>query len=74
MRKGELGEFQIYFRKILLHEQSFDGFDSFRFALVAEKFEKMSKMKLLSLFSWQHFSPSNNASSDFLYPLHDDVN
>jgi len=34
----------------------------------------MDKMKLLSTFSWQHFSPSNDARSDFLYLLRDNMN
>jgi len=31
-------------------------------------------MKLQNLFSWQHFSPSNDARLDFLYLLRDDMN
>jgi len=46
--KGELGEFQIYFRKILLHQQNFWWFRFFLIRLGYQKFQKMSKMKLLS--------------------------
>jgi len=31
-------------------------------------------MKLLSTFQLAHFSPSNDARSDFLYLLRDDMN
>jgi len=49
--KGELGELWFYFRKI--HPEStkiFGDLGSFYFALIAEKFEKWTKMKLLSTF------------------------
>jgi len=42
--KGELGEVEFYFRKIPLHQQKF------LVVSVAEKFEKWTKMKLLSTF------------------------
>jgi len=46
--KGELGEFQIYFKKLgtLASTKTFGGFSSFVFALLAEKFETMFKMTL----------------------------
>jgi len=48
--KGELGEFQIYFKKDTpASTKIFVDLGSFQFA-VAEKFEKMPKMKLLSSF------------------------
>jgi len=50
--KRELGEFQIYFIKIPLHQQKFLVVSvlSNSPCLVAENLEKMSEMKLLSSF------------------------
>jgi len=50
--KGELGELQIYFRKILLHQQKFLMVSAFfLIRLVAEKFEKNVQNKTTKLFS-----------------------
>jgi len=46
--KGELGVNQFYFRKIPWMNKKFWWFRFFLFRLGADKFEKMSKMKLLS--------------------------
>jgi len=41
--------------------------------LVAENFEKMTQMKLLSSFSWQHVFIATVQAS-ILYLLRDDIN
>jgi len=69
--KGELGELEFYFRKIPLHQQNF---------LVVSvpwlpRNLKMDQNEVTKHFSVGNaFRQDNDASSDFLYLLRDDVN
>jgi len=79
--KAEQAVFQFYFKKTPLHQQHFLIISFFYFALVAEKFEKMSKMKLLSSFQLATLladvsikTVQATAHRIFLYMLRDDMN
>jgi len=73
--KGKLGELQLYFRKLPLHQQNFLVVSVLSNSpWVAEKFENISKMKLLSSFQLAIRFYSNGASICFLCLLRDDMN
>jgi len=75
--KGELGELELFFRKLPLHQQKFlvvSVLSNSPWPLVAKKFEKWTKIKLLSTFQWATLFYSNNARSDFLCLLRDGMN
>jgi len=72
--KGELGELEFYLRKISLHQQKFLVVSVFsnspRFP---RNLKNGPKWSYWALFSQQHFSPSKDARSNFLYLLRDDM-
>jgi len=74
--KGELGELQIYFRKIPLHQQKFLVVSVLSNLPWLPRNLKMSKMKLpvLSSFQLATLFAKQRCKLEFLYLLHDDMN
>jgi len=73
--KGELGEFQIYLRKIPLHQQNFLLVSVLSNSLQLRRNLKNVQNENTKLFSWQHVSVATVQARIFcVCLLYDDMN